>query len=182
MISGLSLSSGDLGASHGTALQTWRLNKCSQALSFLPYTNPVWPWQLSCDSLVILFVAGRNRNRNGSWVSSTHHCLVSAVLARADLFHIGSWREGELVLMPHPALLAAPQLLRSRKKDEPGAASWEAKSDSCVHSSFGVLCADDLAANANVLIDPAELQAVTMDDLDEDEESATSAAQVSHGL
>ncbi|NWZ59136.1 RN123 ligase, partial [Haliaeetus albicilla] len=40
-----------------------------------------------------------------------------------------------------------------------------------------VLCADDLAAKANVLIDPAELQAVTMDDLDEDEESATSAAQ-----
>uniref|UniRef100_A0A669QNL5 RING-type E3 ubiquitin transferase n=1 Tax=Phasianus colchicus TaxID=9054 RepID=A0A669QNL5_PHACC len=36
---------------------------------------------------------------------------------------------------------------------------------------------DDLAAKANVLIDPAELQAVTMDDLDEDEESATSAAQ-----
>ncbi|NXG59433.1 RN123 ligase, partial [Hemiprocne comata] len=36
---------------------------------------------------------------------------------------------------------------------------------------------DDLAVKANVLIDPAELQAVTMDDLDEDEESATSAAQ-----
>ncbi|KGL86217.1 E3 ubiquitin-protein ligase RNF123 [Charadrius vociferus] len=36
---------------------------------------------------------------------------------------------------------------------------------------------DDLAAKANVLIDPAELQAVTMDDLDEDDESATSAAQ-----
>ncbi|KAM9227470.1 E3 ubiquitin-protein ligase RNF123 isoform 1-T1 [Leptosomus discolor] len=36
---------------------------------------------------------------------------------------------------------------------------------------------DDLAAKANVLIDPTELQAVTMDDLDEDEESATSAAQ-----
>ncbi|NWR79291.1 RN123 ligase, partial [Centropus unirufus] len=36
---------------------------------------------------------------------------------------------------------------------------------------------DDLAAKANVLIDPAELHAVTMDDLDEDEESATSAAQ-----
>uniref|UniRef100_A0A8C5UI15 RING-type E3 ubiquitin transferase n=1 Tax=Malurus cyaneus samueli TaxID=2593467 RepID=A0A8C5UI15_9PASS len=36
---------------------------------------------------------------------------------------------------------------------------------------------DDLAAKANVLIDPAELQAVTMDDLDEDEESATSASQ-----
>uniref|UniRef100_A0A8B9TXL3 E3 ubiquitin-protein ligase RNF123 n=1 Tax=Anas platyrhynchos TaxID=8839 RepID=A0A8B9TXL3_ANAPL len=36
---------------------------------------------------------------------------------------------------------------------------------------------DDLAAKANVLIDPAELQSVTMDDLDEDEESATSAAQ-----
>uniref|UniRef100_A0A8B9PHT5 RING-type E3 ubiquitin transferase n=1 Tax=Apteryx owenii TaxID=8824 RepID=A0A8B9PHT5_APTOW len=36
---------------------------------------------------------------------------------------------------------------------------------------------DDLAAKANVLIDPAELQAVTMDDLDEDEESAMSAAQ-----
>lgn len=42
-----------------------------------------------------------------------------------------------------------------------------------------MLCADDLAAKANILIDPAELQAVTMDDLDEDEESATSAAQVS---
>ncbi|NXT98509.1 RN123 ligase, partial [Buphagus erythrorhynchus] len=36
---------------------------------------------------------------------------------------------------------------------------------------------DDLAAKANILIDPAELQAVTMDDLDEDEESTTSAAQ-----
>ncbi|NWJ07760.1 RN123 ligase, partial [Crypturellus undulatus] len=36
---------------------------------------------------------------------------------------------------------------------------------------------DDLAAKANVVIDPAELQAVTMDDLDEDEESAMSAAQ-----
>ncbi|NXY38157.1 RN123 ligase, partial [Pomatorhinus ruficollis] len=36
---------------------------------------------------------------------------------------------------------------------------------------------DDLAAKANILIDPAELQAVTMDDLDEDEESATSATQ-----
>lgn len=52
--------------------------------------------------------------------------------------------------------------------------------NSCIHSCSGVLCADDLAAKANVLIDPAELQAVTMDDLDEDEESATSAAQVSH--
>uniref|UniRef100_A0A8D0GBH5 B30.2/SPRY domain-containing protein n=1 Tax=Sphenodon punctatus TaxID=8508 RepID=A0A8D0GBH5_SPHPU len=37
--------------------------------------------------------------------------------------------------------------------------------------------ADDLASKANILIDPAELQAVTMDDLDEDEESATSTAQ-----
>ncbi|NWI43957.1 RN123 ligase, partial [Picathartes gymnocephalus] len=36
---------------------------------------------------------------------------------------------------------------------------------------------DDLAAKANILIDPAELQAVTMDDLDEDEESATSTSQ-----
>lgn len=63
-----------------------------------------------------------------------------------------------------------------------GAVSWEVKSDSCIHSCFGVLCADDLAAKANVLIDPAELQAVTMDDLDEDEESATSAAQVSRAL
>lgn len=53
------------------------------------------------------------------------------------------------------------------------------KGDSCIHGLFGVLCADDLAAKANILIDPAELQAVTMDDLDEDEESATSAAQVS---
>nr|XP_034961836.1 E3 ubiquitin-protein ligase RNF123 isoform X2 [Zootoca vivipara] len=36
---------------------------------------------------------------------------------------------------------------------------------------------DELASKANILIDPAELQAVTMDDLDEDEESAVSAAQ-----
>ncbi|XP_050815942.1 E3 ubiquitin-protein ligase RNF123 isoform X1 [Gopherus flavomarginatus] len=36
---------------------------------------------------------------------------------------------------------------------------------------------DDLTLKANILIDPAELQAVTMDDLDEDEESATSTAQ-----
>ncbi|XP_075795694.1 E3 ubiquitin-protein ligase RNF123 isoform X1 [Pelodiscus sinensis] len=36
---------------------------------------------------------------------------------------------------------------------------------------------DDLAVKANILLDPAELQAVTMDDLDEDEESATAAAQ-----
>ncbi|XP_069500288.1 E3 ubiquitin-protein ligase RNF123 isoform X2 [Ambystoma mexicanum] len=36
---------------------------------------------------------------------------------------------------------------------------------------------DDLASKANIIIDPAELQAVTMDDLDEDEESATSATQ-----
>uniref|UniRef100_A0A7M4FA68 RING-type E3 ubiquitin transferase n=1 Tax=Crocodylus porosus TaxID=8502 RepID=A0A7M4FA68_CROPO len=36
---------------------------------------------------------------------------------------------------------------------------------------------DDLAAKANILIDPAELQAVTMDDLDEDEESAVSMMQ-----
>lgn len=112
----------DLGTSHGTALQSWRLNKWSQALSFLSYINPVWPWQLSCHSLVILFVSGTYRSRNGSWVSSTHCYSVSAVLARADLFHIGSWGEGELVLMPRPALLAAPQLLRSRKKDKPGAA------------------------------------------------------------
>lgn len=38
---------------------------------------------------------------------------------------------------------------------------------------------DDLASKVNILIDPAELQAVTMDDLDEDEESAVSTAQVS---
>ncbi|KAH0629967.1 hypothetical protein JD844_012471 [Phrynosoma platyrhinos] len=38
---------------------------------------------------------------------------------------------------------------------------------------------DDLASKANILIDPAEIQAVTMDDLDEDEESALSTAQVS---
>ncbi|XP_029455522.1 E3 ubiquitin-protein ligase RNF123 [Rhinatrema bivittatum] len=36
---------------------------------------------------------------------------------------------------------------------------------------------DDLASKANIIIDPAELQAVSMDDLDEDEESATSATQ-----
>ncbi|XP_056661027.1 E3 ubiquitin-protein ligase RNF123 isoform X1 [Monodelphis domestica] len=36
---------------------------------------------------------------------------------------------------------------------------------------------DDLASKANILIDPSELQAITMDDLDEDEESATSTAQ-----
>lgn len=81
--------------------------------------------------------------------------------------------------MRYPTSPAASLLLRSRKEDEPRAASWAVKGDSCIHRSFGVLCADDLAAKANVLIDPAELQAVTMDDLDEDEESATSTAQVS---
>lgn len=37
---------------------------------------------------------------------------------------------------------------------------------------------DDLASKANILIDPLELQAATMDDLDEDEEPAPPAAQV----
>ncbi|XP_048348153.1 E3 ubiquitin-protein ligase RNF123 isoform X1 [Sphaerodactylus townsendi] len=36
---------------------------------------------------------------------------------------------------------------------------------------------DDLASKANIVIDPAELQAVTMDDLDEDEESSVSTSQ-----
>ncbi|XP_023403481.2 E3 ubiquitin-protein ligase RNF123 isoform X7 [Loxodonta africana] len=36
---------------------------------------------------------------------------------------------------------------------------------------------DDLASKANILIDPLELQAATMDDLDEDEEPAPAAAQ-----
>lgn len=35
---------------------------------------------------------------------------------------------------------------------------------------------DDLASKANIIIDPAEIQAASMDDLDEDEESG--AAQV----
>lgn len=35
---------------------------------------------------------------------------------------------------------------------------------------------DDLASKANIIIDPAEIQATSMDDLDEDEESG--AAQV----
>ena len=35
---------------------------------------------------------------------------------------------------------------------------------------------DDLAGKANIIIDPAEIQAASMDDLDEDEESG--AAQV----
>lgn len=37
---------------------------------------------------------------------------------------------------------------------------------------------DDLASRTNILIDPLELQAATMDDLDEDEEPAPAAAQV----
>ncbi|XP_045352819.1 E3 ubiquitin-protein ligase RNF123 isoform X6 [Leopardus geoffroyi] len=37
---------------------------------------------------------------------------------------------------------------------------------------------DDLASKANILIDPLELQAATMDDLDEDEEPAPAAAQM----
>lgn len=37
---------------------------------------------------------------------------------------------------------------------------------------------DDLASKANIVIDPLELQAATMDDLDEDEEPAPAAAQV----
>lgn len=84
--------------------------------------------------------------------------------------------DGEAVPMQCPASPAASLLLRSRKEDESRAVTG----NSCIHSCSGVLCADDLAAKANVLIDPAELQSVTMDDLDEDEESATSAAQVSH--
>ncbi|KAH0509999.1 E3 ubiquitin-protein ligase RNF123 [Microtus ochrogaster] len=36
---------------------------------------------------------------------------------------------------------------------------------------------DDLASKANIVIDPLELQAATMDDLDEDEEPAPTAAQ-----
>lgn len=35
---------------------------------------------------------------------------------------------------------------------------------------------DDLASKANIIIDPAEIQATSMDDLDEDDESG--AAQV----
>lgn len=37
---------------------------------------------------------------------------------------------------------------------------------------------DDLASKANIVIDPLELQAATMDDLDEDDEPAPTAAQV----
>lgn len=44
--------------------------------------------------------------------------------------------------------------------------------------AFLPLPADDLASKANILIDPLELQAATMDDLDEDEEPAPAAAQV----
>lgn len=39
-----------------------------------------------------------------------------------------------------------------------------------------LIYADDLAAKANIIIDPAEIQAASMDDLDEDDESG--AAQV----
>lgn len=116
--------------------------------------------------MFVLFVAGRDRNRKEQYLS---------------LFGIHSVGRGELggsesVLMQHPTSLAASLLLRSRKENESRAMTGNL----CIHSCSGVLFADDLAAKANVLIDPAELQAVTMDDLDEDEESATSAAQVSH--
>ena len=40
-----------------------------------------------------------------------------------------------------------------------------------------VFLPDDLASKANIIIDPAEIQSASMDDLDEDEESG--AAQVS---
>lgn len=40
---------------------------------------------------------------------------------------------------------------------------------------------DDLASKANILIDPLELQAATMDDLDGDEEPSPAAAQVPVG-
>lgn len=44
-------------------------------------------------------------------------------------------------------------------------------------NDLSVLClSDDLATKANIIIDPAEIQATSMDDLDEDEESG--AAQV----
>lgn len=41
---------------------------------------------------------------------------------------------------------------------------------------MNICFADDLASKANIIIDPAEIQATSMDDLDEDEESG--AAQV----
>lgn len=41
---------------------------------------------------------------------------------------------------------------------------------------FVIFLPDDLASKANIIIDPAEIQTTSMDDLDEDEESG--AAQV----
>lgn len=37
---------------------------------------------------------------------------------------------------------------------------------------------DDLSSKANIVIDPSELQAVTMDDLEEEDESASLTGQV----
>ncbi|KAI7791397.1 putative E3 ubiquitin-protein ligase RNF123 [Triplophysa rosa] len=40
---------------------------------------------------------------------------------------------------------------------------------------------DDLAAKANIIIDPAEIQAASMDDLDEDDETGAAQVEGSHG-
>ena len=39
------------------------------------------------------------------------------------------------------------------------------------------LLLDDLASKANILMDPAEIQATSMDDLDEEEESGSAQVQ-----
>lgn len=40
-----------------------------------------------------------------------------------------------------------------------------------------VLFIDDLASKANIIIDPAEISAISMDDLDEDDENITQQVQ-----
>lgn len=51
----------------------------------------------------------------------------------------------------------------------------EIETEMCFNK-MNICFADDLASKANIIIDPAEIQATSMDDLDEDEESG--AAQV----
>lgn len=119
---GVSLSPGDLGTHHGTALKSWMLKRWSRAESCHSCSSPVSPWWLSPGSSVILFVAGRTRSRNESWEGRTCCCLVSVLFVRADLFHISKLGTGKLVLIEHPTFLPASLLLRSMEDNEPS--SW----------------------------------------------------------
>lgn len=90
--------------------------------------------------------------------------------------------------VPHPESKGLPAAesrwlewsgARAQQSMGPAAPTCQAARPPCTSlSACPPLPADDLASRANILIDPLELQAATMDDLDEAEESAPAAAQV----